>query len=222
LVLAAAQWRLGLIDEMDLRREIVLHKVTGWETFYLQPNEDSLGGIAYRPLHKDNLSPEELFTRELRHLFARVFCQDEQTSSEGNLLQGVAPYTGTAGSGQPVVYGNENMRFFNTLESMAAAAERCRFLCVKPTSPAAAEISSLSSSLVRAIEELKIYSEGCTKLKPVVHFLDWSCRMMEPMSAERTFHAHAQAYRLAARLVREASLNTKQLIEGVSAAACLS
>jgi hypothetical protein len=106
------------------------------------------------------------------------------------------------------------------LESMAGAAARCSSLCIRPTQQGAAEISSLTSSLVTAMGELKVCSENYGRVKPVVHFLDWSCRMMEPMSAEQTFHGHAQAYRLAARLLREAELCTEQQIEGGSVAAC--
>jgi ADP-heptose:LPS heptosyltransferase len=215
LVLAAAFWRLGLIDETDLRREIALHKCSAWETYYLQPDADPLGGIAYRPLHQDNFSSEQDFTRELRHLFARVFCEDERIAALGNLPQNVARSSGSSAFGRVLGQGADVTRFVNALESMADAAARCRSLSVRPTQRSAAEISSLTSSLVRAIEELKTCSESSSIVKPVVHFLDWSCRMMEPMSPEQTFLGHAQAYRVAARLLREAELLTDKQVEGL-------
>jgi len=216
LVLAAALSRLGLIDETDLRREIALQKSTAWETFYLDPDADPLGGIAYRPLHQDNFSAEQVFTRELRHLFARVFCEDERIAALGHLPQSVARSSGSSAFGRAVAQGEDVIPFVNALESMAEAAARCRTLCVWPTQRGAAEISSLSSSLVRAIEELKICSEGSSMVKPVVHFLDWSCRMMEPMSPEQTFLGHEQAYRLAARFLREAELRKEEQLEGLT------
>lgn len=219
LVLAATFWCLGLISEMDLRREIALHVCSAWETYYLQADADPLGGIAYRPLHRDNFSSEQVFTRVLRHSLARVFCEDERIAALSNIPQSLARSSGSSAIGRTVGQGADVLRFVNLLDSMADAASRCRSLSVRPTQRGAAEISSLTSSLVRAIEELKTCSENSSVVRPVVHFLDWSCRMMEPVSPEQTFLGHEQAYRLAARLLREAELLTEEQMEGLCVAA---
>jgi hypothetical protein len=99
---------------------------------------------------------------------------------------------------------------------MAEAAARCRYLCARRTTESAAEISALSASLVTAIEELKMRSESNVRTKPVVHFLDWTCRMMDSMTPDATFLAHEQAYQLAARMLREAELRVESKLDNRS------
>ncbi len=220
LVLATALKCLGLIDERDLRHEIALNEASGWETFFLAPDSDSLGGLSYRPLHGGNFSSEQTFTRELRHLFARVFADAQPTTG----VSGLRPKSGSSSKPssirQGIGFDADVARFVNALESMAGAADRCGMLCSRPTQRGAAEISSLSAGLIHANEALKTSAERHPMVKPVVHFLDWSCHMMEPMAPEATFQAHAQAYRLAARLLRDAQLRMEAELEVVSAATC--
>ena len=220
LVLAAALHCLGLIDEMALRNEIAQHRASGWETFYLAPDADPLGGLAYRPLHHHNFSAEQVFTLELRHLFARFFCENAGTARTRNPESRLERSSVDSRIVQDPEYGPDITRFVNALESMAEAAARCRVLCARPTQRDAAEIALLSSSLVTAMEELKNCSERYGMVKPVVHFLDWSCRMMEPMDPAATFHAHETAYRLALNLLRDANARAEAQLEGAVLASC--
>ncbi len=220
LVLVAALKCLGLIDQHELREEIALHRASGWETFFLAPDCDPLGGLSYRPLHGGNFSSEQSFTRELRHLFARVFADFQRSTCASGLGTTSVRSSKVSSMNQGIALDVDLERFVNALESMAAAAERCGALCSRPTQRSSAEISSLSTGLIQATEALKMSSERHPMAKPVVHFLDWTCRMMEPMAPEATFQAHAQAYRLAARLLRDAKLRTEAELETVSAASC--
>jgi ADP-heptose:LPS heptosyltransferase len=216
LVLATAMYCLGMIDESKLRIEIARHNASAWETYYLEPEADPLGGISYQPLHQNHFSPEQLFTRELRHILARVFCTTENIpsidDSASRIAQASCPSIIRRSNAREV----DTARFIALIESMAEAAARCRYLCARRTTESAAEISALSASLVTAIEELKTRSESHVRTKPVIHFLDWTCRMMDPMAPDATFHAHEQAYQLAACMLREAELRVESKLDNRS------
>jgi len=204
LVLAAALRCLGLMDDHDFQIEIVRQNASAWETFYLEEGTDPLRGISYRPLHRDRLSPDQIFMRELRHLFARVFCSGEPFGRSELFPAKIAKGSERSFSSPYQNRDADTGRVLAMLESMAEAAARCRILCARPTKESAAEISRLSAWLQAAIEQLKASSNSYGRIAPVIHFLDWTCRMMEQMAPEPTFLAHEQAYRLAARLLREA------------------
>jgi hypothetical protein len=96
---------------------------------------------------------------------------------------------------------------------MAEAAARCGVLCARQTRESAAEITSLSASLVGAMQELSTHAEIHTRMKPVIHFLDWTCRMMDPMDPAPTFHAHQHAYNLAAWIISECEFRAQAKLE---------
>jgi ADP-heptose:LPS heptosyltransferase len=216
LVLAAAFYCLGRMDESELQREIARQNASAWETFYLEPQADPLGGISYRPLHQNNFSPEQAFTRELRHLFARVFCESEEVTSMASSFPRIAQPPSRSTIRRSRERDVEGARFIALLESMAEAAARCRILCARQTRESAAEIASLSASLIDAMEQLKTHSESHSRTKPAIHFLDWTCRMMDPIDPDPTFHAHEQAYQLAARILREAELCAESKLDNLS------
>ncbi len=155
LVLASALYCLGSIDENALRSVVARQSASAWETFFLGPQTDPLGGISYKPLHVDDFSSDQICARELRHLFAQVF------SGAGNFP---APATSAHPAGKVanrrIVPPSKERdislaRVIAVLKSMAEAAARCGVLCARHTRESAAEISSLSASLVAAMEELK-------------------------------------------------------------------
>lgn len=214
LVLASALYCLELIGEDILRTETARQDASAWETFFLDPQADPLGGISYRPLHGDHFSSDQIFARELRHLFAHVF------SNAGN-FPGVGDCSHLAGEfGNRRIVTPVNERDLGVacavagLESMAEAAARCGALCARQTRESAAEITSLSASLVGAMEELTTHAEIHTRMKPVIHFLDWTCRMMDPMDPVPTFHAHQHAYNLAARMLSECEFRAQAKLQG--------
>jgi hypothetical protein len=216
LVLATAFYCLGLIDESELRAEIARQNASAWETFYLDPEADPLGGISYQPLHQSCFSSDQKFTRELRHLFAHVFCATEYISTTGNSSSKIESSFGPSIIRRASARDVQTARFIALLESMAEAAGRCRFLYTRPARESAAEISALSASLVNAMEELKARSESHVRTRPAIHFLDWTSRMMDPMPPDATFHAHEQAYQLAAHMLREAELHSESKLENLS------
>jgi ADP-heptose:LPS heptosyltransferase len=216
LVLAASLYCLGLINESELRVEIAGQNASAWETFYLDPKADPLGGISYRPLHQNCFSPDQIFTRELRHLFARVFCATEDTPKTGNSSSEIELSFGPSIIHRARARDIQTARFVALLESMAEAAGRCRYLCARPTRESATEISALTASLLKAMEELKARSESHVRTRPAIHFLDWTSRMMDPMPPDATFLAHEQAYQLAAYMLREAESRSESKLENLS------
>ena len=216
LVLATALYCLGLIDESEMRAEMARQNASAWETFYLDSEADPLGGISYRPLHRNHFSPDQIFTRELRHIFAHVFCATEDTPVKVNSSLKIKSSFGPPIIRRASARDIQTARFITLLESMAEAAARCRSLCARPTRESATEISALSARLVNAMEELKAHSESHVRTRPAIHFLDWTSRMMDPMPPDETFHAHEQAYQLAARILQEAELRAESKLENLS------
>jgi len=216
LVLDATLYCLGLMDESELRAELARQNACAWETIFLKLEADPLGGISYQPLHQNQFSPDQIFTRELRHLFAHVFCATRGILKSEDSTSNSEPPSGPSSIRSARARDIQTQRFVALLESMAEAAARCRFLCGRPTRENAAEISALSANLVNAMEELKARSESYVRTKPVIHFLDWTSRMMDPMAPDATFLAHEQAYQLAARLLREAESRAESKLENFS------
>jgi ADP-heptose:LPS heptosyltransferase len=216
LVLASALYCLGLLDEEDLRMETARRNASAWETFFLDLQFDPLGGISYRPLHVDHFSSDQIFARELRHLFAQVFSGAEKFYGADDF----SLHAGKVSSRRPVPPPKQSdleiARVVAVLGSMTDAAARCHILCARQTTESAAEISSLSASLVAAMEELKTHAENHSRFKPVIHFLDWTCRMMNPMAPAPTFHAHEQAYHLAASMLTECEFQAQSKPESQS------
>jgi ADP-heptose:LPS heptosyltransferase len=216
LVLYSALYCLGLIDEVNLRTETARRNASAWETVFLDRQSDPLGGISYRPLHVYHFSPDQIFARQLRHLFAEVF------SSAGN-FPGAREFAhlGDKPASRRTLPPSEERnaevaRVIAALKSMAEAAARCGVLCARQTAESAAEISSLSARLVAAMQDLKTHTEIHSRMKPVIHFLDWTCRMMDPMDPAPTFHAHEQAYDLAAWMLSECEVRAHSKLESRS------
>ncbi|HEX3372255.1 MAG TPA: glycosyltransferase family 9 protein, partial [Candidatus Acidoferrales bacterium] len=143
LVLASALYCLELIDVDTLRTETARQNASAWETFVLAPQTDPLGGISYKPLHSDHLSSDQIFARELRHLFAQVFSNAWDVSGVGDR----AHLNGEFANRRILAPSNERdpaiALALAALESMAEAAARCGVLCARQTRESAAEIMSL-------------------------------------------------------------------------------
>jgi ADP-heptose:LPS heptosyltransferase len=216
LVLASALYCLGLIDEYRLRTETARQNASAWETFFLDPEADPIGGISYRPLHVDHLSPDQVFARELRHLFAQVFSRAQNVTGRPDFAFQRRERALQRTRLPTQEHDVEGARVVAVLTSMAEAAARCGLLCARQTRESAAEIATLSASLVGAMEELKAHAEIHIRMKPVIHFLDWTCRMMDSMDPEPTFHAHRQAYDLAARMLKQCEWPAQSTLQTAS------
>jgi len=213
LVLAAALNRLGLVPEDSLRRELGDGRTTAWETFFLPPQSDPLGGLSYRPVHRIQLEAEDLFIRALRHAFASRFCGGGEISLD--YLQTWADTTHLSGSAN----GTAEIRAaiepaLTVLDNMAMAAARCRNLCGTVTAESSAQISSLTESLISALESLKGTAVQYAPLGPVIHYLDWKFRFMPPLSPEATFRFHEKEYRNAAGMLRQAAALVESYLRG--------
>jgi len=205
LVATAVMHCLGRTGEAQLSRGLSAQNAFGWKTYFLAPDADEMGGLAYRPLHLTGDSAETRFTRILRHLFAGIFCgssEEHRSTRSGDHSSQRRKYSRAA---QPVLLLDNVTPFVTSLERMASSAARCRSLAHRPSPSKAAEISARVAELNTLMERMKTDAEDAAAVKPVVHFLDWQCRMMAPDSPVNTFRAHEREYRRAARLVTEAA-----------------
>ncbi len=73
LVALAVEVRLGRRDRAELRERLVADGVAAWETRFLPPGADPLGGLDYRPLHDPGSDREHAVAGALRTAIARAF-----------------------------------------------------------------------------------------------------------------------------------------------------
>jgi hypothetical protein len=52
LVATAVMHCLGRADEAQLSRGLSAQNAFGWKTYFLGPEADEMGGLAYRPPHR--------------------------------------------------------------------------------------------------------------------------------------------------------------------------
>ncbi len=197
-VVSAALNRLGLLSESQFRAAIAPAGVQVWETRFLPPEADPLGGLTYRPLHSGSWRTEDLLTRALRHVFAASFCRREAGLSLaylGDWLEGQAETGDVSAASAPVIH---------VLAQMAAAAARCRRLALQRDRRSQNELSQLTAGLAQGLEELKKATER-SALKPVIQFLDWKLRMISPPSAPEAYRGREVEYRRAAAMIRQAA-----------------
>jgi hypothetical protein len=159
-----------------------------WETSIHPPSNtaagDPVGGLMYRPLHRNAVTPDELFAQCLRQAFAVEFVTPTDTSAlkESNS------------------YAIDSLaQIFEHMEMLAiSCAESTR------TRAASIEISNGARALIATMEKLRALAEepAWRRFSPVIHNLDWQLRMLPPQSAEDTFRAHADAYASATRVLQ--------------------
>jgi hypothetical protein len=246
-VLCAVLNRLGRVPVNELRREFRRQNQSAWETSIQSPSHtrgtgtpvhpeprracalfqshsaiDPLGGLRYRPLHRDALNPDDLFAQCLRQSFAAEFVASSTIES--------APRTGSAGTlaGSPTpIYTNDRQcrehvslaQIFGHMHSLAnfcGDSMRARSAC--------SEISNAAHELIATMEKLRASAAepAWRRFSPIIHSLDWQLRMLPEQSAEQTFRAHADAYVSAARILQRThgiaeNMHEKQL--AVSSAA---
>jgi ADP-heptose:LPS heptosyltransferase len=191
-VLAAAMNRLGRFSATELRRELHKQKQSAWETSVQSPSRtsDPLGGLTYRPLHRDAFTPDEVFARSLRGAFAAEFVASD--SGEG-----------TTKSRCTAMQRNEDA----VVEVFTCMREVARF-CAESAGrrAASAQVATAASALMTTMGKLRARAAEpeWRRLSSVIHNLDWGLRMLPEQGAEMTFRAHAEAYEAAARILRGA------------------
>lgn len=210
LVMAAALVGLGVADETQLSGALSAGGALGWQTYFLPPDADQMGGLAYRPLHCEGKNVETRFTRILRHVIAGSLCRGPRKSRpnvSGHRRAGLLRPRRSAPSRtlDAVPLLSAVRPFLISLEHMASSAARCAMLSRQPSPAKAHEISTRVQELNAMLEQMKALAEDVPAVKPVVHFLDWQCRMFPPQNPRETFCAHELEYARAARLLSQAS-----------------
>jgi ADP-heptose:LPS heptosyltransferase len=207
-VLAAVLHRLGRVDTLVLQRELADRQQAAWETDFLPAGSDPLGGLCYRPLHRRPLTIEHLFTRSLRHVLARKFCGGRGNTASDHLADSAAAARG-AGLGAE---GCEFLRKANFLAHILEQMRGAAAACAEMTARRDAGIGAIATKLTNELEGLKALTEKApwAMFRPVVHYLDWTLRMMPILPPKDTFLAHADEYRAATTLLRE----TTALVNG--------
>ncbi len=238
-VLCAVLNRLGRVPVDELSRELRTQNQSAWETSIQSPlqtrgtgtpvhpeprracapfslaraSSDPLGGLAYRPLHRDALTSDELFSQCLRQAFAAEFVASSTIES--------APRTGSAGTlaGSPTpIYTNDRQcrehvslaQIFGHMHSLAnfcGDSMRAR--------SASSKISNATHELIATMEKLRALAAqpAWCRFSPIIHSLDWQLRMLPEQSAEQTFRAHADAYVSAARILQRTHGTAKDMRE---------
>jgi ADP-heptose:LPS heptosyltransferase len=202
LVLTAALHRLGLADQASLRTELARRGQQAWETRFLPPEADPLGGISYWPLHEYVPRAEELFTRALRHLFALEF--------RGGVGSVSLDYLRDLFVGRESLVQEADCRLqtmtpiVQTLDQMSAAASKCEEVSTRRDPEAGAAVKRLAPKLMEGLQALLARTAKADALafQPVMHYLDWRLRMMPVMPPRETFAYHAQEYEAAAAMLR--------------------
>ena len=223
-VLAAALNRLRRLDAVRLQRELTQSGQAAWETAFLPGNVDPLGGLCYRPVHSRPFTVEELFTRALRHVFAREFCGGAGRVS----LDYLPDFSNSAGaddadydvgiasidSGRWSSLWQNCKSLAQILEQIQGAAIACATMATQRQSYS--DIGSTTAKLTDTLAALKSLTEDAEWMmfRPVVHYLDWRLRMMPVLSPKETFTSHALEYRVAARLLRDATGLLRGAVEG--------
>jgi ADP-heptose:LPS heptosyltransferase len=246
-MLCAVLNRLGRIPVDELRRELRSQDQSAWETSIQSPSHtcgtgtpvhpearracapfslarassDPLGGLAYRPLHRDALTSDELFSQCLRQAFAAEFVA--QTKPLDSCAIEAAPRTSSAGT----LAGSEGVRVFcdgisrrsddNSLAQIFEYMQTLAISCAESTRTRAAsiEVSSAADALIATMEKLRASAAepAWRRFSPIIHSLDWQLRMLPEQSAEQTFRAHADAYVSAARILQRTHGTAKDMRE---------
>jgi ADP-heptose:LPS heptosyltransferase len=195
-VAAAALNRLGCLSVTDLRGKLNEQNQSAWETL-LQPASphDPLGGVAYRPVHRDSFTPDELYARSLRQTFAAEFL------TPASLSRQTQPPSASA-QGPSALLGQ-------ILDHMQTLADGCAASTGTLVAPAEAEAETetAASALIAAMERIRELSAEPVwkRFSPVIHNLDWQLRMLPQQSPEATFRSYAQAYASASRILENAN-----------------
>ncbi len=183
--MVAVEYQLGRISREDLVRDLTRENCACWESYFLPASADPLGGVAYRPLHREEPSATALFHRILRHVFAWSF-----RGASGNLgashLQ--RPALDRAGLGAV----EQTVTSARMLLTQLEAGAECAIQAVQEQD---------ASKLERATQELTVVMDTLLSLAvrersiaPVVHFLDWKLRFVSELDGLKIFEAHRREY----------------------------
>jgi heptosyltransferase-1 len=191
--IAAALNRLHRLSDTDLGVALQHQNQSAWETSVDSPSPtDPLGGLTYRPLHREALAADELFARSLRQSFATEFLQRGSTLE----TRQVDKLTQTSSVPDSLAEILDRMRTVATSCANSARTE----LVVD-------EVHSAGKELIVTVDRLRaLISDPAWKpLGPILHNLDWQLRMLPQQPMDATFRAHANAYAFASRVLRNAN-----------------
>ncbi len=209
--LAAALVALGRAERADLRREAAAAGHEAWETFFLPPDADPLGGLAYRPLHEARFTSSDLQVMILRHVMAWELCGREGSIS----LEHVRALQGAEG----VSVALEDRRFVakatrdlsKLLRALAEAASEAEDSCYEADEQALDRVQALSARIEQGVETLKQAAARSCCVRPVIGFLDWTLRNLPRGHAAALFRRHERELERAAELLDEAAARAQEL-----------
>ena len=200
VVIAAALNRLNRLSTIDFHRELHIRNQSAWETSIQPPSaSDPLGGLTYRPLHRDSLTSDELFAKSLRQSFAMEFVAEIPTSPEATEALHVKSDRGC-----------ELHSLARILDRLQAVANTCADSIRNRA--ASLELANAASALASTMEKLRALATEpmWRSLRPVIHDLDWQLRMLPPQNPDAALRAFAQAYASAARILLRANADAPQ------------
>jgi ADP-heptose:LPS heptosyltransferase len=201
LALAACLERLGLAERGFLAQELAASSVTAWETYFLPPGADPLGGLAYRPIHPVRFDALSLFPLVMRHVLAWEFCGRRGGLSVDHLRpQALAAGSAQAESDNPSSgLAAAVQSAIHQLKVMDAAAGQGRTWLQRGNQP---KLNAVVDQLNTGLAALKELANRCKLILPIVDHLDWRLRFLPPALAPAdVFSRHKTEYQRSARVL---------------------
>lgn len=204
IVAQAAAVRLGLSDLEHLHDQLKDSPIEIWETAFLSPDKDPLGGLHYRPIHaaaQDYHGLNEL----IRGLLARFFLPNATSFSSAVPALKMAP----APAKQLRQGLQKALAQLDSLAAIATSAVRC---CALRDPTQAGNLRALTQQLSVGLDELDRLSEIYVDLTPLLHTLNWQLRMLPEPEPMAYFLEHMQSYHRLNALLAELDRHLADLV----------
>jgi ADP-heptose:LPS heptosyltransferase len=227
-VLACILNRLGRLAASDMRIELQRQNQSAWEASIQRAphstdrlcafeHRDALGGLMYRPVHRDSFTPDELFAQNLRRAFASEFVGSNNAMQTGSVRLPTASKGILAGSATVRTMSDTPREHRDSLAAILNHMEVIADFCASSVHhrEASTDIASTATTLIATMEKLRQLGREVEwrPLDPIIHNLDWQLRMLPPQPPEATFRAHAQAYASAGRVAEHERNQARQRSE---------
>jgi ADP-heptose:LPS heptosyltransferase len=199
-VFAAALNRLGQLSMTDLRGVLFTKNQSAWETSIDAPaSMDPVGGLRYGAIHYASSTPDEGLSQSLRRSFAAEFLTPAGTAEATRMQQSDER--------------NATDSLAQILDRMQSVANVCNDSVEKGIG--LDEIQAAAKELIAAMDKIRELASDpeWRALSPVIHNLDWRLRMLPRLDPAATFHAHAQSYASAARILRSSNASQRKKVE---------
>ncbi|MEK0446913.1 MAG: hypothetical protein RLZZ399_2234 [Verrucomicrobiota bacterium] len=160
--------------------------LSAWQTFFLNPEADPLGGLAYRPLHDLPGSQEEMFLLCLRHAFAFEFAGEASAICHGDL----GNRTFSAAPEERATLEETLQQLRRLLLPLIAHASACTdFLRLGDLRSLQQQVATLESELATLSDALRESPPSA----PVLSNLLWELRFLPRSSPGEIFEGYQRA-----------------------------